>query len=187
MGLIGNPRNLNFANAISAARCVGPLLTHLLFRMGYATSQVFLFWHFVVWAASDAIDGPLARADGKATRLGAFLDPLGDKVLYWTEIFRKLDGLFWWALPFVFLLAVADAWSTWKRFADIYSDKPLDANRLGKLKTGVLFVIGIAPLYLSELNWFPEQSYFFAVLGNISICVSSILAFTSMARKHEWI
>ena len=187
MSIFRDPRNLNFANGISAARCVGPLLTHLLFRMGYATSQVFLFWHFVVWALSDALDGPIARKDGNPTRLGAFLDPLGDKVLCWTELFRKLDGLFGWALPFVFLLAVADAWSTWKRFTDVYSDNPLEANRFGKLKTGILFVIGIAPLYLSELNWIPEWSYFLAVLGNVSICASSLLAFASMARKHEWI
>lgn len=36
---------------------------------------------FVVMAASDGLDGYLARSRGQATRLGAFLDPTADKLL----------------------------------------------------------------------------------------------------------
>jgi len=186
LGILWDPKNLNFANGISAARCIVPFLTHLFFRMGYATSQVFLFWHFVFWALSDALDGPVARKDGNATRLGAILDPLGDKMLFWTELFRRLDQLFWWAVPFVVLLVLADAWSTLKRFFNIYSSSPLEANVFGKLKTAVLFVLGITPFYLVDLNWFPGRSYQFILASNLAVVSAAILDLASIAKKEKW-
>ena len=39
------------------------------------------FWVFVAAGVSDAIDGYLARILNQRTRLGAYLDPLADKML----------------------------------------------------------------------------------------------------------
>jgi cardiolipin synthase len=39
------------------------------------------FWLFALAGLSDAIDGPLARALGRATALGGYLDALADKAL----------------------------------------------------------------------------------------------------------
>ena len=39
------------------------------------------FWLFAAAGASDAVDGYLAKHHGMASRLGAYLDPIADKVL----------------------------------------------------------------------------------------------------------
>ncbi len=50
---------------------------------------------FIVAAVTDFIDGKLARAWGQSTPLGAFLDPLGDKLLvYLTFIYLTVVGMY---------------------------------------------------------------------------------------------
>ncbi len=44
--------------------------------MRYASISI-----FIIMAVSDGLDGYLARSRGQATRLGAFLDPIADKLL----------------------------------------------------------------------------------------------------------
>jgi CDP-diacylglycerol--glycerol-3-phosphate 3-phosphatidyltransferase len=66
-------------NVISVARALAVVpVVLLLDRPSAATAALVVF---AVAAASDAIDGPLARRLGAATRSGAFLDPLADKIL----------------------------------------------------------------------------------------------------------
>ncbi len=52
------------------------LSDHFRHLIRYAAVAIFL-----LMAASDGLDGFLARKNGKATRLGAFLDPTADKLL----------------------------------------------------------------------------------------------------------
>lgn len=54
---------------------------------------------FVVAAVTDTMDGYIARTRGKKTRLGAFLDPLADKLLL-TASFVTLTYKFPKVLPF---------------------------------------------------------------------------------------
>lgn len=75
--------------------------------------QEFLRWSaiaiFTIAAASDAIDGILARKYNQASRLGAFLDPLADKCLLLFGI-TTLAVFPWgpddWRLPPWFLILV---------------------------------------------------------------------------------
>jgi CDP-diacylglycerol--glycerol-3-phosphate 3-phosphatidyltransferase len=65
-------------NALTAMRAVLAVPVIGLIAIGDASAALLLF---VVAAATDAIDGPLARRRGGATRMGAALDPLADKIL----------------------------------------------------------------------------------------------------------
>jgi CDP-diacylglycerol--glycerol-3-phosphate 3-phosphatidyltransferase len=82
------------ANAITLARVVAlPILVLLI--VGTDTEWQALALWFVL-AVSDLVDGKLARRQG-ATRSGAFLDPLADKVLVlgaMTALVSK--GAMWW-------------------------------------------------------------------------------------------
>jgi len=66
------PNALTYARALLVIPVIG------LVAIGDASAALLVF---LVAAATDAIDGPLARRRGGTTSLGAALDPLADKVL----------------------------------------------------------------------------------------------------------
>ena len=78
-------RILTAANGVSILRIllVGPFVMCLLAAGSSAGSlpRLAAVGLFAVMAASDALDGYLARRCGQATALGAFLDPLADKLM----------------------------------------------------------------------------------------------------------
>jgi len=65
-------------NALTSARAVLVIPVVGLIALGDAPAALLVF---LVAAATDAVDGPLARRRGGTTALGAALDPLADKVL----------------------------------------------------------------------------------------------------------
>ncbi len=82
------------ANAVTLVRIlVLPVLIALLLDEGPAWPALTLW---VVLAASDCVDGWLARRQG-TTRSGAFLDPLADKILVLGAMVALVaKGVLWW-------------------------------------------------------------------------------------------
>jgi cardiolipin synthase len=69
---------VNVPNLISLARLAAvPLVVWMIATERLAGA----FWVFVAAGVSDAIDGWLARVLNQRTRLGAYLDPIADKML----------------------------------------------------------------------------------------------------------
>ena len=69
---------MTLANALTAARALLVVPVIGLIATGDASLALPVF---VMAAATDALDGPLARRRGTATALGAAMDPLADKIL----------------------------------------------------------------------------------------------------------
>lgn len=68
----------HFPNLLTGARlALTPYIFWLMVRHEYRT---IIPW-FIVIAVTDVVDGFLARRFGASSRLGAYLDPLADKVL----------------------------------------------------------------------------------------------------------
>src|SRR5215813_5971586 len=66
------------ANGVTAVRAVlVPFIIIALINHEYRQA----FWFTVIAGASDAIDGVIARLFGHKSWLGAYLDPLADKLL----------------------------------------------------------------------------------------------------------
>ena len=65
-------------NALTAARALLVIPVIGLIAIGDASAALVVF---LAAAATDAVDGPLARRRGGATAIGATLDPLADKIL----------------------------------------------------------------------------------------------------------
>ncbi len=82
-------------NTITSARilCV-PCLIWMLFHQQFERSLVLIFF----MGLSDALDGFLARGYGWKTTLGAYLDPLADKLMLLSAFiaFAALGWVPWW-------------------------------------------------------------------------------------------
>lgn len=121
------------ANALSAARLVAaPVFIGLIASQGPSWTTVAVG---VAVASSDGLDGWLARRQG-ATRSGAFLDPLADKVLVLGSFFALgAQGRLPW-LP-VGLMAAREAGMSLYRSWAGRRGISIPARRLAKAKTVV--------------------------------------------------
>ena len=123
------------ANLITVARIALAPVAFAMILDDESSWPLLVLW-FVI-TATDSLDGYLARRQG-ATRSGAFLDPLADKVLalggLWAMV---LTGRFWW-LPVV-LISVREALIS--AFRSYWSRRGLavPASKVAKAKTFLQF------------------------------------------------
>jgi len=156
-------------NALTAARALLVIPVIGLIAMGDASLALVVF---LCAAATDAVDGPLARRRG-TTALGAALDPLADKIL----VVGTLAALA--------VQGVAPAWPVALIFARefvavevrVRAPQALGASPDGKAKT-VVQVAAIA-LLLAATAW-PAASL--ATAGNALLVAATALTMLSGVR-----
>ena len=99
-----------WANAVTVGRIlVSPLMFVVIPDYPGGSWVAFALWF--VLCSSDGIDGYLARRHG-ATRSGAFLDPLADKVLVLGAMFTLVSRDVYWVVPVLIIPLTADD-GTW--------------------------------------------------------------------------
>src|SRR5882757_7199419 len=137
------------ANGVTAVRAVlVPFIIIALIRHDYREA----FWLTVIAGATDAIDGVIARWFGHKSWLGAYLDPLADKILI-TGLFvtLTLQG----QLP-VWLVALAFA-------RDLAIVVTVAAFRRAK---GI--ALRMRPLFISKVNTFIQVVLIIATLADLA-------------------
>jgi CDP-diacylglycerol--glycerol-3-phosphate 3-phosphatidyltransferase len=138
------------ANALTMARVVAtPFILLMVLAEGPAW-PAFVLW--VLVAATDVADGVVARRQG-ATRSGAFLDPLADKVLVLGVMFALVvnDRLWWVPVALIALRELAvSAYRSWVGRRGI----SVPARPWAKVKTVVQDVaVGVALLPTTGRAW----------------------------------
>ena len=138
------------ANALTMGRVVAtPFLLLMVLAEGPAW-PAFVLWILV--AATDVADGVVARRQG-ATRSGAFLDPLADKVLVLGVMFALVvnDRLWWLPVALIALRELAvSAYRSWVGRRGI----SVPARPWAKVKTVVQDVaVGVALLPATGRAW----------------------------------
>ena len=151
----GRASRWNVANAITALRIVVvPAFAAALLWDGGSNDRLRLvaLVIFVLAAATDRLDGWLARRYELITDLGKMLDPIADKLLIGTALvcLSLLDDLPWWV---TIVIGVREIGITVMRFF-LLRYVVLPASRGGKLKT-VLQSMAIT-LFLLPLHHLPE-------------------------------
>jgi len=118
------------ANFVTLARILVAIPTLLLILSSGSLWTTIALW-FVI-TSTDSLDGWLARRDG-ATRSGAFLDPVADKLIVLGGLAVLADrGVFpWWAVTLVVVREIGI--STYRSVAG-RRGIVLPAQRLGKYK-----------------------------------------------------
>ncbi len=146
--------NLNVPNSITFFRVVlvPVLMAFLLVDVPYG--DVFALAVFVIAAASDSLDGYLARRFRQTTVIGAFLDPLADKLIVTAALVSlvELGELSAW----VAMVVIGRELSvTGLRMVAAVQQTVIPASRWGKAKTASQ-MLAIAALIV-EPRWLKPE------------------------------
>lgn len=171
---------MNIPNAITLGRV---FLVPVVFWLVVTDQPKLAFLLFVVAGISDGIDGYLAKRFGWQTELGAYLDPLADKLLL-VSIFLALGVLgvlpSWVVIAVVSrdILIVAGVVLAW------LMDHPMTISPLWVSKANTVAQIVLVGTVLAGLGFSIE----FGLLLTVLIWVTAVLTVLSMAAYlRQWL
>ena len=129
---------MNLPNSVTFLRIISiPLLVYFLLTPQIPHGNIIAVAIFVAVAASDAIDGYLARRLKQETVIGKFMDPLADKILVISALLCLVEIRWVSSIP-VIIIIVRDLSVIGLRLAASSSGKIIAADTLGKYKTALL-------------------------------------------------
>jgi CDP-diacylglycerol--glycerol-3-phosphate 3-phosphatidyltransferase len=137
-----------WANLVTVARIlVAPFMFLLIPDTPGGTWPAFILWFLL--CATDGVDGYLARRHG-ATNLGAFLDPLADKVLVLGAMFFLVSNGTFSIVPVAIIAGRELAISLYRTFVGAKGIS-VPASKIAKWKTFVQqLAVGFAILPLTD-------------------------------------
>ena len=157
---------MNLPNSVTFLRILFiPPLVYYLLSPQIPYSNIIAVVIFAAVAASDAVDGYLARRLKQETVIGKFMDPLADKILVISALLCLVEIRWVSAVP-VIIIIVRDLAVIGLRLAASSSGKIIAADMLGKYKTALLDV-AVAMLILN------------LPYGNLVLWISVILTVVS--------
>lgn len=136
---------MNLATRITVVRILAAPLVLVLLLKGWVAAA---FWIYAAAALTDSVDGWVARRFGQETRLGALLDPVGDKLMM-VCVFPGLV-LRGWMEPWVLAsLITRDALVAlgWGLTYVLLGDTEPHTRFLGKAATMAQMLLGAATLF----------------------------------------
>jgi CDP-diacylglycerol--glycerol-3-phosphate 3-phosphatidyltransferase len=142
-----------WANLVTVARVLVAPLAFWLIPDGKGGSWV-AFGLWFVLCSSDGVDGYLARRHGTTT-LGAFLDPLADKVLVLGAMFTLVTRDVFWIVPVIIITVRELAISLYRTFVGA-KGVSVPASKIAKWKTltqQLAVGFAIAPLTAVDAQW----------------------------------
>ena len=174
---------MNLPNKLSILRiCMIPLFAVFFFVEEIPYNYLISAIIFVLAAATDFLDGYIARKYNLVTNLGKFLDPIADKVLVSTALILLLTTP--WVLSEYYGIAVSiilgrELIVSGFRTVAASRGLVLAADKVGKVKT-VFQDAAIAVLLVSAENFFPHYSYCpINLAGQVLLIIATLLTIIS--------
>ena len=168
---------MNIPNLLTLLRVLLIPIFILLFYSSFPASHLVASAVFALAAATDWLDGYLARRLGQSTPFGAFLDPVADKLMVATALVLLVEAHanLWLTLPAVIIIGreiVVSALREW--MAELGARAHVAVSSLGKWKTAAQMLALIILLANS-----PVMS-FWVVVGYVLLIVAAVLTLWSM-------
>lgn len=159
--------DMTFSNQLTILRIILVPVFVLLLLQDSAWYKLLGVIVFVTASLTDIYDGYHARKYGEVTRLGAFLDPLADKLLITTAfLFYVWEGYL--ALWMVLLVAARDIVVTGLRVYAEHIDHPVVTSKEAKYKTfaqNLFAYVIMLFILLKEKSFFgPKMAAFMEVI-----------------------
>lgn len=164
-----------WANLVTVARVlIAPVMFVIIPDKAGGSWVAFALWF--VLCCTDGIDGFLARRHGSTT-VGAFLDPLADKVLVLGAMVFLVNSHVFWIVPVIIIAARELAISLYRTFVGA-KGVSVPASKIAKLKTltqQLSVGFALAPLTALDAKW----------LWNGLLWISVVLALIS-GCQYMW-
>nr|AEQ20587.1 CDP-diacylglycerol--glycerol-3-phosphate 3-phosphatidyltransferase [uncultured bacterium CSLF42] len=143
---------MTLANKITVLRIIAiPLFIILLLQNDLMAARIL----FTLSVVSDALDGAMARWRGERTPLGAFLDPMADKLLLVATYiaFTWLGEIPVWVFIVILSRDVLIVMG-WSIVLILTGNRKIQPRPLGKMTTALQMAVAVAKLFS-----FPEILY----------------------------
>jgi len=170
---------MNIPNLLTVLRVLLIPIFIVLFYLPYHWSYVASASVFAIAAATDWLDGYLARLLKQSTPFGAFLDPVADKLMVAVALVLLVQehGNLWLTLPAAVIIGreiVVSALREW--MAELGARAQVAVSNLGKWKTAAQM------LALVILLANPSDFSFWVLLGYALLLISAGLTLWSMVQ-----
>ena len=168
---------INLPTSLTLLRIALIPLMMVLYYMNLPFWAAFIFG---VAGITDWADGYLARKLNQESRLGAFLDPVADKLIVVVAMLLIIEreAAFWITLAGIFIIGreiVISALREW--MAEIGQRGKVAVASIGKIKTAAQMVSMICLLYNKDLFGLPIRE-----LGLIALAIATVLTVISMVQ-----
>jgi len=133
---------------------------------------------FTVAALTDLLDGYFARRLNQVSRMGAFLDPVADKLMVATALILlvEADPTPALAIPVVIIIGREIAISALREWmAEVGARAQVAVSMIGKIKTTVQMVAIIMMIYRADILGLPIYT-----IGYVLLYMAAILTLWSM-------
>lgn len=171
---------MNFALFLTLLRVFATPLVAAVYFLPFHYAHLAAGIIFGIAALTDLVDGWVARHLKQTTKLGAFLDPVADKILVTTAlvIFIGQATIPFLTLPAAVIVGREIAVSAVREWmAELGKRTQVAVNLVAKYKTALqMFAIGFLLSYTPGTTW----GVLFGWVGSILLYVSAMLTLWSM-------
>lgn len=177
---------MNIPNLFTCLRLLLIPVLVIVFYLPVAGTNIACAVIFILAAITDWLDGFLARTLSQTSRLGAFLDPVADKLVVAVALVLLVGekDLPFLAIPAAVIVGreiIISALREW--MAEVGKRASVAVSFIGKIKT-TLQMIAIIVLLIYK----PGVNLWIGVLGYVLLCIAAILTLWSMIiyLKAAW-
>lgn len=189
------PVTFPIANVLTVARIIMIPLVVVLFYMPQPWARAATGWVFILAAVTDSLDGYLARKLGQTSALGAFLDPVADKLMVAVALILLVSYDPPMLEMFVFdphtLIALTatvivgreitiSALREW--MAEVGARAKVAVSSIGKVKT-IFQMTGLSMMLFREDVWFIPafEMGFYCLVGAAALTLWSMIVYLRAA------